>query len=90
MSGYWNEEISDKIICPYCGEEYEPSYEDTYIGGEPVNCYTEITRIYTCEICRKRFTMFGFQVGWKYQTETIVGEATEKEIKEKAWTHEQN
>lgn len=24
MSSYWNYEDSDKIICPYCGEEYEP------------------------------------------------------------------
>lgn len=44
---YWNEEDSEKIICPYCGEEYEPSYEDTYIGDEPVDCYTEDTNTYT-------------------------------------------
>lgn len=40
-NSYWNYEDDENIICHYCGEEYEPSYEDTYIGGEPVDCYTE-------------------------------------------------
>ena len=26
-SSYWNEEDGENIICPYCGKEYEPSYE---------------------------------------------------------------
>lgn len=82
---YWNKEDSEKIICPYCGEEYEPSYEDTYIGDEPVDCYTEDTNTYTCDVCGKKFTMYGYQAGWRYQTETIDGEATEEEVEERAW-----
>lgn len=50
-SSYWNEEDGENIICPYCGKEYEPSYEDTYIGNDCVNCYTEDTNTYTCEKC---------------------------------------
>lgn len=38
-NSYWNYEDDENIICHYCGEEYEPSYEDTYIGGKPVDCY---------------------------------------------------
>lgn len=63
-------------------QEYEPSYEDTYIGGESVDCYTEDMKTYTCDKCGKKFTMYGYQVGWKYQTETIDGEATDEEIEE--------
>ena len=80
MSSYWNYEDSDKIICPYCGEEYEPSYEETYIGGKSVDCYTENTETYTCDNCGKKFTMYGYQAGWNYYTETIDGEATDEEI----------
>lgn len=40
---YWNYEDDENIVCPYCGKEYEPSYEDTYIGGESADCYTEDT-----------------------------------------------
>lgn len=50
---YWNEEDDDCIKCPYCGEEYEPSYEDTYIGHELVNCYTEVEKEYFCDRCKK-------------------------------------
>ena len=82
MSSYWNYEDSDKIICPYCGEEYEPSYEDTYIGGELVNCYTEDKETYTCDECSKKFTMYGYQSGWMYYTETIEGQATDDEIED--------
>ena len=46
-SSYWNYEDDENIICPYCGEEYEPSYEDTYIGDDCVDCYTEDTNTYT-------------------------------------------
>jgi uncharacterized CHY-type Zn-finger protein len=73
-----NEEDSDVIICPYCGKEYEPSYEDTYIGGEPVDCYTENIKYYTCDKCHKRFSMYAY-VEWKYCTETINGEMTQDE-----------
>ena len=79
---YWNYEDSDDIICPYCGEEYEPSYEDTYIGGISVDCYTEDTETYTCDKCGKQFTMYGYQSGWCYHTETIDGQATDEEIDE--------
>ena len=34
MSSFWNFERNLNIVCPYCGREYEPSYEETYIGGE--------------------------------------------------------
>lgn len=79
-SNYWNEEDDENIICPYCGKEYEPSYEDTYIGDDCVDCYTEDTNTYTCDKCGKKFTMYGYQAGWKYHTETIDGEATKEEI----------
>lgn len=52
-SSYWNCEDDENIICPYCGEEYEPSYEDTYIGDESVDCYAEDTNTYTCDRCGK-------------------------------------
>ena len=48
-NSYWNEEDDENIICPYCGEEYEPSYEDTFIGDDYGDCYTEDTNTYTCE-----------------------------------------
>ena len=82
MSSYWNYEDSDKIICPYCGEEYEPSYGDTFIGGESVNCYTKDKKKYTCDACGKKFTMYGHQAGWMYYTETIKGQATDDEIED--------
>ena len=50
-SSYWNCEDDENIVCPYCGEEYEPSYEDTFIGDDYVNCYTEDTNTCTCEKC---------------------------------------
>ena len=81
-NSYWNYEDDENIICHYCGEEYEPSYEDTYIGGKPVDCYTEEKKTYTCDKCGKKFTMYGYQAGWKYQTETIDGEVTEEEVEE--------
>lgn len=79
---YWNYEDDKNIICPYCDEEYEPFYEETCIGGERVNCYTEDTNIYTCDNCGKKFTMYGYRTGWKYRTETIDGEATEEEVED--------
>ena len=77
---YWNSEDDEDIICPYCGAAYSPSYDDTYIGDEPVDCYTEDKKEYVCDDCGKKFTMYGYQNGWKYHTETIDGEATEEEI----------
>lgn len=76
---FWNEEEDGKIICPYCGEKYDPSYEDTYIGGEYVDCYSEDTETYKCDNCGKKFTMYGYQASWEYHTETIDGEMTEEE-----------
>ena len=35
---------------------------------------------YTCDKCGKKFTMYGYQAGWKYRTETIDGEATNEEV----------
>lgn len=76
---YWNFERGEKIVCPYCGMIYEPSYEDTYIGNERVDCYTEDTNEYTCERCGKKFTLQPY-MEWRYETETIDGQATEEEI----------
>ena len=53
-NSYWNYEADENIICPYCGQEYEPSYEDTYIGGELADCYTEEKKTYTCDKCGKK------------------------------------
>lgn len=79
---YRNSEDSDEIICPYCMERYEPSYEDTYIGGEVVDCYTEQTASYVCDRCHKKFTMYGYRSGWYYRTKTIDGEMTNDEWEE--------
>lgn len=76
---YWNTEDDDQIVCPYCREKYEPSYEDCWIGEEQVDCYTEDADTYTCTKCKKKFTMYGYQAGWRYVTETIDGEMTEEE-----------
>lgn len=80
MDSYWNEEDSENIVCPYCGEEYEPIYEETYIGNKVVDCFTEDTNEYVCDKCGKKFTMYGYQAGWRYCTETIDGQATDEEI----------
>lgn len=82
MDSYWNEEDDENIICPYCGKEYEPTYEDTYIGDESIDCFTDDEQICTCDDCGKKFTLRGYQAGWKYRTETIEGEATDEEIEE--------
>lgn len=81
---FWNFERSKNIVCPYCGKEYEPSYEDTYIGDEPVDCYTECEETYTCEECGKKFTVQAENV-WVYETKTIDGECTKEEAEEKGW-----
>ena len=84
MRGLFNWECSEKIVCPYCGKEYEPSYEDTYISHEPVDCYTEQEETYTCEKCGRKFTMRG-ERSWNYITETIDGECTEEEAEAEGW-----
>ena len=83
MSSYWNIEDDYNIICPYCGETYEPSYDETIIGDKIADCYTEDTETYTCDNCGKKFTMYGYQADWKYHTETIDGEMTDEEWEEK-------
>jgi hypothetical protein len=79
---FWNTEDEPFIKCPYCGEEYEPSYEDTWIGDERVNCYTEDTQFVVCDECGKKFSIRPYQASWAYQTETIDGEMTEEEHEE--------
>lgn len=54
---YWNTEDETFIKCPYCGEEYEPSYEDTWIGDKCVDCYTEDTQFVVCDECGKNFPL---------------------------------
>lgn len=78
---YWNGEDSDEIICPYCGETYEPSYEETIIGDELIDCFTEDYQICKCDKCGKKFSLKGYQAGWRYTTETIDGEMTKEEHK---------
>ena len=78
MSSYYNYEDNKDIICPYCGKSYTPTYEDTIIGDECVECYTEDEHTYTCDRCGKKFKMHGYIV-WEYHTETIDGQMTEKE-----------
>ena len=76
---YWNQEDDENIICPYCEKEYEPSYEDTYIGDECVECYSEQYQEFSCDKCGKKFSVSPYQAGWKYVTETIDGEMTQEE-----------
>ena len=76
---YSNWECDDKIICPYCGKQYEPTYEETYIGGEDVECYEEGEQgEFTCDACGKKFTL-SVEMTWNYTTETIDGEMTLRE-----------
>lgn len=42
----------------------------------------EENETYTCDKCGKKFTMYGYQAGWKYYTETIDGEATDEEVED--------
>lgn len=80
---YWNEEDSENIICPYCGKEYEPSYEETYIGHKCVDCYDEREQEFVCDKCGKMFSVMPYQAGWRYATETIDGEMTQEEWEER-------
>lgn len=79
---YSNWECDDDIICPYCGNKWEPSYEETYIGNEPVECYKEEKQEFTCDECGKRFELRPV-LTWEYETETIAGEMTEDEWEER-------
>lgn len=79
MSGYWNYEDDENVICPHCGKKYEPSYEGIWIGDVCVDRYTEEKETYTCECCGKKFTMYSYRAGWEYHTETIDGECTDEE-----------
>lgn len=81
MANYTNFETGSDIICPYCGRQYEPAYEGTYIGGVSIDVYEERTQECTCDNCHKRFTVLP-QINWNYQTETIDGEMTEDEYDE--------
>ena len=80
MSKEWysNWEIDDVIICPYCGKKYAPTYEETYIGGEDVDCYKEGEQgEFSCDKCGKKFRL-SVELKWEYTTETIEGEMTEE------------
>lgn len=77
---YWNQEDDEKIICPYCGRTYEPTYDETYIGDKAADCFTEYeTQTFTCDGCGKKFTMTPHMSRWSYETETIDGEMTDDE-----------
>lgn len=76
MSGesYSNWECGDEIICPHCGKRYKPTYDETYIGGEGVECYDEgYQGEFTCDNCGKKFTLH-VEMKWEYTTQTIEGE----------------
>lgn len=76
---YSNWECSDKIRCPYCGKIYDPSYEETFIGGDYVECYLEgVQGAFTCDVCGKKFRL-SIESTWEYTTETIDGEMTEEQ-----------
>ena len=77
MSSYWNTEDDDKIICPYCGEIYEPSYDYTYIGEKTVDCYTEDTETYTIRDLETKEELIKV-----YQALTELGESEKEPIPE--------
>ena len=83
MSGsYWNLEKNDDIVCPYCGNEYAPTYEETIIGDKLVNCYEDgFHDVFTCDNCKKNFKLTSI-LKWEYETETIDGEMTQEEWEE--------
>lgn len=74
MKSYSHSEVNKElIVCPYCGKEYTPSFEDTYIGGVRVTCYKEMLQEFTCDNCHKRFRLYSTMT-WDYETRTIDGE----------------
>lgn len=79
--GDYNYLVMPTDVCAAVSLEI-PHYVGIYVPGEPVDCYTEEKKTYTCDKCGKKFTMYGYQAGWKYQTETIDGEVTEEEVEE--------
>ena len=84
MKNYWNSETGTKIRCSYCKTEHEPSYEDTYIGGENVNCYTEVTKIYQKNSENTLTSIGGEQFTLAIiAKETIDGKATAAKANEK-------
>lgn len=82
MNSYYNFEIGEEIICPYCGRTYKPSYEDTYIGKKPVKCYEEKQQEFVCDNCNKRFVLLPV-LCWHYETSTIDGQMSNKEYEKK-------
>ena len=62
--------IDQYIVCPHCFEEYEATYEDTWIGDKQVDCYTGDTQIVKCDKCGKKFSIVGFET-WMYETEEV-------------------
>ena len=46
------------------------------------NCKYQPEPMHTCDKCGKKFTMYGYQSGWTYYTETIEGQATDDEIED--------
>ena len=79
---YSNWECGCAIRCPYCGKEYEPTYEETYIGGKCVDCFEEGKQgEFTCDDCGKKFTL-SVEMTLEYTTETIHGEMTDEEWEE--------
>jgi len=76
---YSNWEYDDVIVCPYCSKIYEPTYEETFIGGKEVDCYKEGERgEFICDKCGKKFRLSA-DIVWVYTTESIKGEMTEEE-----------
>ncbi len=62
--------IDQNIVCPHCYAEYEPTFEDTWIGDEIVDCYTGDIQIVKCDKCGKKFSIVGFEA-WMYETEEV-------------------
>ena len=82
MDSYKNWECGATIMCPYCKTEYEPSYEETYIGHDCVDCYEDGKKQeFVCDSCGRRFTVTP-NLTWEYETETIEGEMSEEEWEE--------
>ena len=76
---YENTERDCNIICPYCGKEYKPSYEETVIGENTAECYEDgLEQTFVCDECGKKFRMIP-SLKWEYETVTVDGEMTEEE-----------